>query len=229
MKHLLHHLTREHLPEIAANSFLNCHARGLHSIMLLNSPEHRVRLFITGRDHVLYRNTGNPAKRLSLAVHPHHCNLSLELVRGSLTNLNYELADDGELRPFYYVSGIHNPAGAFIARTDRPGATFVGATTLEVGQALALPASALHTVMVRKGQIAAWFVYEGREDQNYLSYSYANHDLEKFDFSGLYQRPTPPQVMDLIFSADLLPRYLPSPFFPTVDEKSRMASLFTQF
>jgi hypothetical protein len=229
LKHLVNHLVAEHFPEIVGQSYLNCHAQGLHSIMFLDTPEHRVRLFVTTPDHTLYKNTGNPKQKLSLAAHPHHCNLTIEVIKGIFHNITYEPKEGGELKPFYYISGIHNAQGGFVARHDRPGATFVGSTHVQPGESLVLPAHALHSVLVPKGQVAAWFVYEGREDNNYLSYSYANHDLEQFSFDGLYQRPTAAQVMELLQSAGIFPRPVPSPLFPKVDDTPRFATVFTKF
>lgn len=49
----------------------------------------------------------------------------------------------------------------------------------------AMPAQAIHTIYVPRGQRAAWFVYEGREDKEYQALCWSNDDLEKFDFATI--------------------------------------------
>lgn len=79
MKELIKHLVNNHLDTIVEKSFLNCHVMGLHSIMLLESPEKTIRLFVSDGNSKLRKNTEeNILKgKQTLAFHPHHCNITL--------------------------------------------------------------------------------------------------------------------------------------------------------
>lgn len=201
MKHLIKHLVHEHLPEIAAKSLLNCHVQGLHSIMLIDTPERRVRLFITDETHQLHLNTCNNLG--SLAAHAHHCNITLHMVQGAMVNLEYILHPRGDLQAYYYTSGILNEQGSFDQAEVCP-ALFEDARMLEAGMSLHLPAHLIHSVQVNEGMVAAWFVYEGAKDPAYQSYSYSNNNLEQSSFAHLYKPMSEERVVSLLKSVNLL-------------------------
>lgn len=210
MKALVQHLATHHLDDIAAGSLANCHARGLDSIMLIDAPERRVRLFIArGGEHELYRNTpsdpgGDPPHPLSIGIHPHHADLTLHCIAGTVTNWGVDFIKAGatynfrDLRGYRYHSPITGDAAT--ARFERihngPISLRVREkTVLRPGAALSMKACSLHTVSVPEGRTAAWFVYEGREDSAYAPVCYSNAELEAPDvFDGLYQPMTPDRV-----------------------------------
>ena len=208
MKHLISHLLSNHLDSIVSQSLLHCHVRGLHSIMLLQAPERTIRLYITDRSHQLYHNF--PAEygtgKLSLGFHAHHCQLTLEVVRGTILNWTVVPARHGFLADRYlWRSPISTEeAGGF--QIDQRGDmldTF-DLRILNEGQAIHMDASAIHTVAVKPGEVAAWLVYEGREDPGYIPYRWSNADLTSFDTTGLYAKPTQEEVLKLITEAWLI-------------------------
>lgn len=183
MKGLLNHLLRQNWETILKKSLKNCHVRGLHSIMLIDSPGQTVRLYIAGRDHEMAGD--------NLALHPHHCNLTLEVVRGKINNIIYRTGrGDGYTRgKWLYQSQITTGKMGFtlIDAADR-SLCLDSSKHLRHGDVIGMNASTIHTVKVDEGQVAAWFVYEGMEDTNYEPYCWANKDLSKFDTTGLYQK-----------------------------------------
>lgn len=202
MKALIKHLVHEHLTEIAAKSFLDCHVRGVHSLMLLDTPEHRVRLFVATRYHELWRN--NSLTLRALAAHPHHCNITLHCVKGEFFNFNYDLAAHGTFDAYRYQSGILHGMGGFVPAPEELPAVFVSSQRVQEGEAIALPASTIHSVAIKQHQPAAWFVYEGKEDSEYSSLSYSDQPLERTVFGDLYGKVTEAHVIELLEFAGLL-------------------------
>lgn len=206
MKALIQHLIRESLPAIAAASFLNCHVPGLHSIMFVDEPEQRIRLFIATAEHQLHLNTMQTLG--SLAAHPHHCNITLHCIKGELANLKYEVGPATTWPGVDYVAYTYQSAilmghGSFV-RADAPSVAFHSFSRVLAGDSLALPAHVVHSVQVAQGHEAAWFVYEGREDADYSSLSFSNQPLENASFEGLYQPMDEANVLALLRSVDLL-------------------------
>jgi hypothetical protein len=202
MKTLVTHLVREHLAEIANKSLLDCHVRGLHSIMLLDTPEQRVRLFVATERHELWRNTAESLG--SIAAHPHHCNITLHCIQGAFVNLEYAISKTGKYLPYIYRSALLNGTGGFTKSQRNGPVALIGQRAVGVGDSLALPAYHIHSVSVPPGQRAAWFVYEGKEDAQYSSLSYSDQDLEQADFQGLYGKMDEQQVISLLVEVGLL-------------------------
>lgn len=88
MKALIKHLWKTHQEEIVAKSFLHCHVRNVHSIMFMDTPEKTIRLYIADlRNELFYNYPDNyKMKQMTTAFHPHHCDLTLHCVKGSLTS-----------------------------------------------------------------------------------------------------------------------------------------------
>lgn len=89
MKDLIQHLWSENREEIVERSLRNCHAHNLDSIMLLDTPGRRIRLFVAHPGHDLWRNKPDEFKRgekLSIAFHAHHCNITIKVITGALGN-----------------------------------------------------------------------------------------------------------------------------------------------
>lgn len=187
---LVHHLWRCNREEIVANSLANCHVPGLHSLVLLNRPTHRIRMFVATKFHQLYANTG--AGPLSLGFHPHHCDITLERVAGELENLTLSedmagVAVTARLSTFRFRSKIlgHDPG---FEPVSGPEWYWIEPTSLDhESPTLELRAADRHSVWVRKGGQAAWLVYEGAEDANFQPLCYSNQDLTRFDFKNLYE------------------------------------------
>ena len=203
MKHLVKHLREHHAHEIMSKSYRNCHVRGLDSILLLDSPEHRIRLFVARPEHELWKNT--PRTLGSLAAHPHHCDITIEMTHGTLTNYTYRKQENGRFVGYSYRSAILDGAGSFRYHHLVLPVAFEGATTHDPRcQPLVLAAHTIHSVQVAKGRSAAWFVYEGHEDQHYAALSYSDQNLEQTSFEGLYESMTLAQIMEALELAQVL-------------------------
>lgn len=202
MKALISHLIREHLPQIAAQSLMNCHVRGLHSIMFLNTPEQRIRLYIATPEHELWKN--NIDTLGSLAAHPHHCNITIHCIKGAVVNLEYRPDKNGKYLAFRYMSAITMGEGAFHARPWFSPVSYSQMRAIGEGKSLELPANLIHSVSALPGCLTAWFVYEGREDKNYTSLSYSNQPLEETSFDGLYGKISEQEVVGLLEQVGLL-------------------------
>jgi hypothetical protein len=208
MKELVRHLVRNNLQQIVDRSLLNCHVVGLHSIMLLESPGKTIRLFYADENHELYKNdvVNYPyLDTLSVAVHPHHCNVTLHCIKGSLTNFEFE--------QFPKSTGICTPVNKWVYQSQiTNGETIFSLEGMErlvltknflftKGSVRQMQANQLHTVWVNRGVEAAWLVYEGAEDPTYIPYCWSNVELDKCDFSNLYQKMPEHQVLNILNKA----------------------------
>jgi hypothetical protein len=211
MNPFVKHLWRNNRDEIVTKSRLNCHVKGLHSVMLLESPGKTVRLFVTTPDHVMHLNKPrvlqNDAEPLSLGFHPHHCNLTLQCVKGVFTNWRVALTVPGTrsftVPEYEYSSKLLGDKGGFVRR-DRVRLGTVDVENLSAGDAVYLRADELHTVYVPEGLVSAWLVFEGEENGNHSSSTYSNADLTQFDFEAHYQRPDEVEVCALLHKSGLL-------------------------
>lgn len=194
-RRLLEHLLVENKEEIAKRSFKHCLVVGLHSIMLLESPGKTIRMYFTDKDHEMWKNHQKAILRntlnLSLGVHPHHCNLTFQALTPDVFNMhvynaNYKTGNEFELQEFLYHSPLKDQKGSFKYQGTR---LFQGlfVDEFQVDRPKKMLANQLHTVYVPMDKETAWLVFEGKEDPAYKPFCYSNHDLEKFDFTGMYQ------------------------------------------
>lgn len=211
MKELIEHLWYSNSEQIVDQSLLHCHARGLHSIMLLESPGQTIRLYCAQYGHELYKNS--PlfyTNGMSVGFHPHHCNLTLHCVKGVLYNWNVTLATEQEpdafqLRSYRYRSAISEDSLKFTPL----GTVYMkdmGSTLIETNQSLSLNAKTIHTVYCDPFSETAWLVYEGKEDPGYSPDLYTTSHLETPTEGDLYRKPTRNQVAALLrmaFDVDL--------------------------
>lgn len=211
MKHLVEHLWRSNREEILGKSLLDCHAKGLHSIMLSDTPRNRIRLYVSMPDSEIatikpMEDFMNPP----LSYHPHHCDLTLYCVHGVLMNNVITgvmgSKDTGNSLPLIrweYKSKINT--GAIEFKCDAPYLMFHdGLEFITTGKSLFLTSDSMHSVLTYYGQLTAWFVFEGKEDENYQPFAYSNRDLANQDFSGLYNKPSSGDVYELLKSVNLL-------------------------
>lgn len=196
MKTLIRHFLENNSDDVLSKSLLNCHVKGLHSIMLLDSPGKTIRLYITDEDHELNHDA------LNVGYHPHHCDLTLKVVHGTLTNIQVQESDFKRLNfsidKYLYKSKISKGEMKF----DHIGSVYLQhleTNILKMGSSLFMHASDIHTVSVDKGKKCAWLVFEGKEDKNYVPYCYSNSDLNNINDSGLYIKPNNmDQIMDIL-------------------------------
>lgn len=189
MQHLVEHLIANNFEEILDRSLLNCHVHGLHSIMLLESPGKTIRLYITDSDHQM-------SQLGDLAFHPHHCNLTLHCILGTMENVTIEplkrgswIAPELYLHRYRYQSKIKEGQGGFTFEGIDAFYSPVRNYMME-GSVEFMKATDIHTVIVPEGEVTAWFVYEGMEDPFYYSYSWSDKNLEDYTTEGLYIKPT---------------------------------------
>lgn len=198
MKALIEHLWRENREQIVERSRWNCHARGVHSIVFLESPGRTIRCFTTTPEHELHLNRLATLKRMSIGFHPHHCNLTLSVVHGAIRNWEVVGAGLGEFQfranAFQYHSALAKGGKAGFEFMDTATFNTLADTSLAAGDDYHMPASALHTVAVRKHEAAAWFVFEGQTDVNYQPVCFSGARLDRMKFGHLYTRPTENQI-----------------------------------
>lgn len=187
---------------VLANGLKNCHAFGLHSLVLEKKANGNLRrIFVARKWHELWKNEfssfGNyPKFDLSVAVHPHHCGVNLLVVAGSITNYECVEGKGISLAEYLYSSPITGQAGFFAKQRDAE-LTVVETTHIFQGQSISLLPRQLHTVFVEKGTESAWVVEESGEDPNYVPRCFSNAPLESFSFDGLY-RPMSNETLDSI-------------------------------
>ncbi len=175
------------MPDKIINGIKNCHAIGVDSVVLGTENGKLVRAFIAHENHNLYLT--NP---FSVGFHPHHCDLTIKVVEGSIINVTliseFALGAHSieELATYRYESAIRNgDKGAFTQVMEkRPFGTL--ARVVNASQSLALPASAIHTILIYARETATWIIHEGDEDPNYVADVYSNADLTKASGEGLY-------------------------------------------
>lgn len=200
MTNLIKHLWNNNREEVLASSFLNCHVKGLHSIMLLDQPGARIRMFVTSKHHEMWRNNPRTSRALSLGFHQHRTDLVLETVQGCFINHTMSIWpawDTVELDRFAYSSKIVDGEVGF-KRIGRSVVSLHNPSCYGPGHTVAMHASEYHTVEVPWGLRAAWLVYEGSAWSEYSSHVYTNADLEAFDGKGMYERATPRQIQELL-------------------------------
>lgn len=187
-------LVRTNLELMVSKSLKDCHARGVDSILFDDTPESRIRLFVARENHELWKNTPYPDEDiLTVAYHGHRCDLTLDVVHGTIDNL---VADhtgsfgSSSYAEFIFDSKIKGGSGGFRKTKAVTDIEFMDVNRLgdySLEKSIFLPANVLHTIWVPMGEKAAWFVYEGKEDPDYKPICYSNADLENFDASDMYQ------------------------------------------
>lgn len=198
-------LLRHHIERIAALGYndqtykglMNCHVEGVHSVVLHDETQNRLRLFYATKSHQLWRNSYPHAWNMALAVHPHHCKVWLTQIFGHIENQKFLMAPD-ETGPYHlceYVSGVLKEEGKLIDTGKRYRAESmvlekIGPTGVE------MRASERHSIYVPRGHEAAWFVLEGQEDKDYKSVCYTTNP--QFSPTLLYRKMDPIQICGML-------------------------------
>ncbi len=197
---LIEHLWRTNREQILAQSRMNCHAHNVHSIMLLNSPGRTIRLFVALPGHELWKNQAwyvRQGEDMSVGFHPHHCELTLQTVIGAIQNWVIEPGDDFKLTEFKYQSYLRNGLGGF----ERLGPVSMSTYSSRIyfaGESVYLPANAIHTIACSRSKLAAWLVFEGREDSDYTARCYSTSNLEDVQLEEMYQPASEDQIEELL-------------------------------
>lgn len=210
MEQLIKHLINNNLDEIVEKSILDCHSKGLHSIMLLDSPGKTIRLYISTPDSDMYRNLPENIgfKNISLGFHAHHCNLTLYCVKGSFTNWQVEKSSDPNssllLDKYLYSSKITNDELKFTLEAKSQFLNTESIRTVKEGGCISLKASDIHTVGCRGGDYNAWLVFEGKEDPDYKPFLWTDNDPNRKDHTGLYNKPSRAGILFLLQIINLI-------------------------
>lgn len=207
MKQLVKHLLETNLDEILSKSLLNCHVKGLHSIMLLDCPGKTIRLYVCAPNNDMHKNyPENMSNGMSLAFHPHHCDLTLYCTKGNFLNWEAEEAEDYSsmcLGKYKYHSHIKEGQmnfeylGMGYLRTREYRRIFEGDTVF-------MKANEIHSVACNVGEYTAWLVFEGKEDSTYSSYCWTNSDPNEQKHDNLYQKMSKDTLLELLAHANLL-------------------------
>ena len=192
---------------IIKNSYKHCHAKGLHSILLHDTPGRRMRIFVADENHVLWKNKANRLmadsnQKMSVAFHQHHCDITLFPLSGGVYNhtlLNPGDFDQDKWHWYGFQSKISSANGGDFRKLPEQSAWFraflpseVDIKTTVLDRELYLKASDFHTIAVESGETAAWLVIEGHDWPGYESVVLSNDDLTKFAWEKHYE------PMDLI-------------------------------
>lgn len=175
MKALLQHHIRRIQKGGAFNAIKHCHVKHLHSIMLHDAPGNRLRIFFADQWHPLNQNT--EGKSFSLAIHAHHCDVTLHGLFGNAENRRHALVPNpnGTFEKLIYTSKIRGENPGFKKTGEFFDAPLVERKHLCNG--VALQAYELHTIFVPGFEQAAWVVMEGTEDERYSSVAYSNNQV----------------------------------------------------
>src|SRR5688500_12968780 len=104
-------VAKDKLEWMASKSLRDCHAVGVDSIVFQVEPT--VRAFFCNENHNFWRNV--PGEKLSIAIHPHHCDITLVPIFGTMYNVVAIAAGvTGEYRAFKFESPIKNESGRFV-------------------------------------------------------------------------------------------------------------------
>lgn len=176
-------------------SLINCHTQGLDSIIIKDAPG-MIRLFVARRDHQLWRNDIKGRNAWSVAMHRHHCDVTLQPILGEVSNISIDKDAEDSISMFMYkyeppITGTH---GKFTLIEDYALPLRLRADL--VTKPLFLPYSQPHSVYVPYGQPAAWYIWEGAEYATYKPLVYSNTDLRDFDFSPLNQPMTEQRLLE---------------------------------
>lgn len=177
---LSHHRARA-ASGVPYNAISDCHARGMHSIVLHDEPGNRVRMFFADWEHALGNNRNG---KFSIAIHPHHCTIRLVGLFGPAHNDVYALTPHaaGPFHQMAYKSAIGTGEGSLTPTGKMAFVHRIRTEALSTNPALA--AHELHTIYVEAQRRAAWLVIEGQEDPGYESVCWTNNPSS--DFSGIY-------------------------------------------
>ena len=189
--------------KILSKSFKHCHAKGVYSIYICDG----IRIFFTSKGHELYKNNclriknsigfSETLSNLSVGFHNHHAHLKLQCLKGSLYNIwgNDKECYSKGFSCFKFDSKINGGTGGFV--TYNAGFT-IGPhsySKLERDEILEIWPYEFHTIYVEPGEEAAWIVFEGKENPDYIPLCFSNWNLEKFSSEALYK----PMAEDELF------------------------------
>lgn len=188
-------------------SLLHCHCHGVHSLVLHEEDGYLTRMFVTDNDHVLWKNgcgqTYKGWKPLTIAIHPHHCDIEIEIVNGFVWNAEFSVKrhtcrnkEEVKLNAFKWNTAIGGEGYFDLVGTE----TLImnKFRTMFLGQKYYMCSNELHTVYVTPTQNAAWIIRESPATRGYDRTVYSNQDLQTWTPKGLYIKPTVNEIRDVL-------------------------------
>lgn len=183
-------------------SFLNCHAKGLHSLSVGRTDDGKmIRMFIAEEHHTLWQNSVCNFKKgvQSLSFHNHKTDISIVPLTGIIHNISL-VRDTSErsitFDEYLYRSIIVNSDDGRFEKTGK--SIDMGVLRSKISEPIMLDANTLHTISVPRNTKASWLIFEGEpldKGNEFLSYSVA--DLSDWSASGLYLKPSDCEVETL--------------------------------
>lgn len=216
-KTLVQGLIDENKKLILEKSLLNCHVKGMHSFILSEADGKFVRMFVTSPKHELWQNQCGLIRKewdlLSLAIHPHHVDINMNVIYGQIWNIELKQKNQVEktdfvlcektLQTFDWQSQIKTGAGGFKRIGDKTLCVTQYRLLDEFMSPKNMQSCELHTVFVQKHEISAWIITESEPSCGYDSLNYSNVNLEKWSPKGLYQKPTEKEIKDIFETINL--------------------------
>lgn len=173
------------------NVLKHCHVHGMWSIVLHDEKENRIRIFFADVNHKLHLNSKQFIDPMSLAIHPHHCNVVLYPLFGNIHNITFTesqckyFPDEINLLKLKYNSAILN-SNPSIEIVGNKSLYYDKSTHYRMYGPINMYAKELHTIYIPETYAAAWIVFEGKEDDSYENVMYSNNP--KFDFNEHYSK-----------------------------------------
>ena len=212
-KHTIAKEIRDNFDSILSQSLENCHVFGLNSVVLSKNSDGLLRrMFVTSPSHELWKNEVDDfydepviSSVLSLGIHPHHCQINFQVLKGRFTNYLFnekvttnEEQSLGLFNKYRYESVISGKEGKFILEKENIYLNCFKTDFLKEGDNLILYPRELHTVYVSYRDKAAWLVEESNEDDSYEPICYSNADLENFSFKGMYKPMSEKTLLEIL-------------------------------
>lgn len=187
--------------QITEQSISDCHAKGLHSIMFVNQPGCRLRMFVTDKQHELDRLS-------SVAFHSHRFDIKLNVVYGSVINiLPHIVQKPGGYAKYEYRSCILDGSNGGFERISAKNSYSLEHTSMhnmKPGDAIEMPWDQYHTVMCPPKKINAWIVQEAIEQSNYVPHVFSDENIERLDLSNLYNPISASKIEHLLTTVNIL-------------------------
>tara|TARA_R110000772_G_scaffold54130_1_gene123566 strand:- start:74996 stop:75640 length:645 start_codon:yes stop_codon:yes gene_type:complete len=196
----IQHFLRNNFTEIIANSFMNCYAMGVHSIVLFKSDDFTMKLTIAEESSELH----NPD--YEWPIHTHKCDATLHILKGVLVNKIYKKVPSksrgADIMDSYINIINHNDLDCekphYILGQEEVNLIRKSALEYYPDYSVNINSNVLHTLKCRRG-LVAWVTYESKpnfdHDPTCFSKIDPNINLKNTD---LYKKPTKVDVMDLL-------------------------------
>lgn len=187
--------------EVVMMSRKDCHQLGLDSVVVDKASDGRLtRAFFAHPNHSMYLN--GDVDTLSLGVHNHQYNINLTKLYGTSYNIGF--SDDNlgyrskypRVRKYRYKSQLGGGGGIqpmYSNEHNLQQTSFEEITTNYIHH------SELHTVLVHKGEKAAWIVEEGlRVNDETLLYTSQSPSRIAMAGKGYSKFKSKDQVVDMV-------------------------------